>query len=104
MRKKFIVALNSTTEEQQKNFIELIRKKGLSWWHWLDGTWLIVDSSGELTATELRDECKIAFPSVHLLVIEINANEDTWSGFGPSDDDNNNMFRWIHDTWDKSLK
>ncbi len=98
MRKRFVVALDSNTGEQNEQFKEYIRDLRLGWWYWLDGFWLLTDSSGELTASELRDDLGEIYPGVRKLVLELRGDDDTWAGFGPKNDAKN-MFSWLKRNW-----
>lgn len=98
MKKRFIVALNSETLEQGKEFVEYLRKNNLGWWHWISNTWLIVDSKGKLTAASFRDDLNEIFPNVRKIVLELRGADDTWSSFGPTTP-NENMTSWIRKNW-----
>jgi hypothetical protein len=98
MKKRFVVALNSNTEEQNKKFKEYIKKNGYGWWYWIDGFWLLTDSKGKLTASKLRTDMDEFYPGVRRLVLEMRDGDDTWSGFGPKKD-GKNMFDWLHHNW-----
>ena len=98
MKKRFIVALNSNTEEQNKEFKKYIKENGYSWWYWIDGFWLLIDAKGELTASKLRKDMDEFYPEVRRLVLEIRDGDDTWSGLGPKKD-GKNMFAWLHRNW-----
>jgi len=100
MSKRYIVGLDSSTEEQDDAFLQFINDNGLGWWHWLNNFWLITDSSGKFSAGEIRDELNESHPSVEKLVIELSDSGDTWSGFGPKSEDQN-MFTWLRKTWSK---
>lgn len=100
MKKRFIVSLNNSTKAQDQLFVEYIMNNNLGWWHWLKNTWLLVDNSGRLSASELRDIVKDIFKNEHTLVIEIGNNSDTWAGYGPTSEDKN-MFEWLKDQWKK---
>ena len=55
--------------------------------------WLLVDSSGQMTASILRDKiCKL-YSENRVMVIELDGDRDTWAGFGPTQP--KNMFDWI---------
>lgn len=96
--KKFIICLNDTTEAQEQQFVEYIKSINVAWWHWLSGTWLIVDRRNGLTASTLRDQVNICFPNVHCLVFELRDDNNTWSGLGPNSEEKN-MFTWIRENW-----
>lgn len=98
MKKRFIVSLDSETPEQEKEFVEYLRSNGCGWWHWINNTWMIVDSKGEQTASRLRDDLDKIFPAVRKIVFELRGTDDTWSGFGPTGKEQN-MFNWIKKNW-----
>lgn len=100
MSKRFIVGVDSSTEEQDKAFLSFVKSHGLGWWHWLENFWLITDSSDQLTASDIRDELGKTYPGVHKLVIELSDSGDTWSGYGPKSE-KRNMFNWLNETWGK---
>lgn len=102
MRRKFVVAVDSSTPEQAEKLGEYIKNNGLGWWHWLNNFWLLTDQYGKKTASDIRSDLKDIFPGVHLLVLQIDREGDTWSGFGPSGD-KKDMFAWLKSTWDKDL-
>jgi len=98
MKKRYIVCINKSTEEQKESFLEYIKEKNYSWWHYLDNTWLIVDKSGKSEARDIRDVLKEVFSKEYNMVFELAAGQGTWSGFGPNSEDRN-MFDWIHRNW-----
>jgi len=98
MKKRFVIALDSHTKAQDDAFKEYISNKKYGWWYWIDGFWLLVDSSGELTANKLRTDLGEIYPGVHKLVLELHGNGDKWSGFGPNSE-TKNMFSWLKKNW-----
>ncbi len=103
MSKRFIVALNSSTTQQDEAFTAYIKAKGLGWWHWLSNIWLVYDPTGDLTARQLRNDLMDIYPNVYTIVLELSSGTDTWSGFGPKSE-GQDMFEWIRKYWkpDKS--
>jgi hypothetical protein len=98
MKKRFAVIVDSTTPEQAAALTEFFKENHVGWWHWLTNLWLVSDSSGKLSASGIRDTLGTIFPGVHCLVLEINDDGDTWSGFGPKTTEKN-MFKWIRENW-----
>lgn len=100
MKKLFVVVTNPTTLEQDKAFQEWLSGK-FNWWHWLNETWLLVDSYGIYDASEIRDKARECFPSINNLVLEFSKNNTNWAGFGPKNDTDasKNMFAWIRKNW-----
>jgi hypothetical protein len=99
LKKRFVIAVDSSTKDQNVAFREHLKARtpGL-WWHWLSNLWLIVDTDGKYTASELVDVVQEFYPATNTLVIELPANGDTWSGFGPNVE-GKNMFGWLEKKW-----
>ena len=102
MRRKVAIALNSSTKEQNLELQKFITENGLGWWHWIDNFWLLTDQNGKLTARDIRDKLGEIYPSVRCIVLSLDKDNDTWSGFGPNSSEKN-MFNWLKETWDKDL-
>ena len=90
--------INSATNEQNEKFKVYISEQKCGWWHWLTNSWLVTDSSGELTAAILRDNVDECFPGVYNLVLELRDKNDTWAGFGTTAKDKE-MFKWVKANW-----
>lgn len=99
MRKRFTVATDSATDEQNEAMVEYIRSRGLTWWHWIHNYWLIADAEGELTASELVDDLKRIYPEVNTVVLELRADGDTWAGWGPRA----KFFTWLRKEWKRKI-
>ena len=95
--KKFVVAINPTTEEQSNQITNLFRGK-YGWWHWIEGFWLVVDSGDTLTAKWIRDQLQEIAPNARTLVFEVTTPTRSWAGWGPSTPEKS-MFKWIRETW-----
>lgn len=98
MKKRYIVCVDKSTEEQEQKFLEYIKKEGFGWWHYLKNTWLIVDSLGNSNESLIRDEALNAFDNENNMVFLLNENEGTWAGFGPNSE-KRDMFKWIKENW-----
>ncbi|EIV5415696.1 hypothetical protein [Klebsiella aerogenes] len=98
MNKRFIVTLDSATDEQDMKFIDFIKENGLGWWHWISTNWMLVDPNGKFTAVTLRSSLMDIYPGVNMIVIELSADGDSWAGFGPSGNEKN-MFTWLNNNW-----
>ncbi|MGO9145538.1 MAG: hypothetical protein ACLQDF_04145 [Desulfomonilia bacterium] len=98
MKKRFVVALDTSTEEQNDKFIEYIKENEMGWWHWISNFWLLTDTNDKVTAEKLRDDLLTIYPGVTQLVLEFRKDNDTWSGFGPKSD-TRNMYEWLHNNW-----
>lgn len=100
MKKRFVVAANPTTTDQDKVFQEWLSSQGLGWWHWLNETWLVSDPNGVQSAAEIRTKAMECFPGVFLLVLELTPMGDTWAGFGPAKE-GRDMFKFMRDFWNR---
>jgi hypothetical protein len=100
MRKRFIVALQFATAEQNTAFLNFIKNAGLAWWHWIPNFWLLIDHKGESSAVEIRDKVREIFPTQNNIVIELAAANDTWAAFGPMSMERD-MFSWLQNYWSK---
>jgi len=98
VNKRFVIALDSHTEAQNLLLKEYINKGGYGWWHWINGFWLLTDPLGKLNAQELRRDLSEIYPSVRMMVLELQGSSDTWAGFGPNSAEKN-MFDWMRDNW-----
>lgn len=99
MRKSFVVAVSGLTNDEEKSFVEFIRKKKMGWWHRIANFWLIVDHSGAITTYEIRDFLTALNGSKIGLVLE-NPSSDRWAGFA-SADKLDETFAWMERTWEK---
>ena len=96
--KRFIVLLQSETDQQTKAFSQMLPATDFKWWHWLPNSWLIVDTKDQFTSRSLIDTVKSAYPGVNAFVSEIES--DHWTGFGPKDE--STYFPWLHKNWTMS--
>lgn len=100
MSKRYIVALDSSTNEQNYALQDFIKENSLGWWYWIKTFWLIIDSKEKFSASDIRDVLNRTHPKVDCLVIELNEHGDTWAGYGPATEEKN-MFKWIKKNWEK---
>ena len=71
MNKRFIVIVEDATEQQHRELANYVTSAEISWWHWLDSLWLLVDNKGKISAASLRDICKEIFPQKNFMVFEV---------------------------------
>ena len=100
MSKRYIVALDSSTNEQNDALKAFIKENGLVWWYWIKNFWLITDSQKKVSALDIRDVLMRTHPKADCFVIELGEHGDTWAGFGPATEERN-MFKWIEKNWEK---
>ena len=99
MKKRFIIGVDPTSKEQEKQFIEYLRGRGCGRWHWINNFWLVTDPSGKVTAKELRDELMRIAPEARILVLPVTPTRG-WSGKGPRGPEKN-MFDWLRNNWEE---
>ena len=97
MSNRFIIAVEGLDLDKQKRMSEYFSEH-CSWWHWIDGFWLLVDNSGQLSVTNLRDKVReIDASNNTLLVLQVSTHN--WAGYGPMSDEKN-MFKWLEKYFD----
>ena len=101
MKRFFVIGTNPTTLDQTASIQTWLRGLNTNWWHWINGTWLIVSNDPEITPAAIRDKLNDLAPKVHALVLEVEPI--TWSGFGPKSE-KRNMFKWIRANWTKKRR
>jgi hypothetical protein len=102
MKRRFIVMLNSSTNEQNEAFLAYIKETDIGWWHFISNSWLLYDAENKISAEIIRDKLMEIYPSVTNLVIEVTSPHEPWQGFGPNggpNGDNLNMFTWLKENW-----
>ncbi len=95
--KRFVVATEALTSEQEMAFLGFVQENSLSWWHRIDNVWLIVDRADKMTPRMFRDKIKEIAPGKDVLVLDI-LEVGLWSGYGPASA-KNSMFEWLLNTW-----
>jgi len=100
MRRRFVVCTHAESIEKETAFRDKLSALGLNWWHWLPGTWLIIDHVGTILTQTIRD-IAMEILGNNVLVIQATGSFD-WAGYGPTGSNGStNMFKWINDYWDK---
>lgn len=100
MSKRYIIALDSSTKEQNDELKDFVSEHGLGWWHWIKNFWLITDPNEKFSASRIQDVLAETHFGIDCFVIELNDDGDTWAGYGPKTE-KSNMFRWIKETWNR---
>lgn len=100
MKRRFIILVNNSNENQNTEFLKYIKDNGFGWWHYINNSWLLTTNKN-FTANELRDVVRKIFNDEYNLIIELKGDtNDTWSGFGPNSD-KKNMFKWLKEIWNE---
>lgn len=95
--KKYIVSLSESTYKGELEFWkELGQIDGVTWWHWLPTTWLIVDSKNKLNVHYLTNMVENHFAGQPFLISQVKV--ETWRGKGTIST-KKNMFDWLKKYW-----
>lgn len=97
MSRRFVVAVNTLTTEQDQSFAQALSASDLAWWHWIQNFWLVIDPNNQFTPESLRDHLGTVMPGRFSFVMEVKPT-GSWAGFGPTGDQIN-MTQWIEKDW-----
>jgi hypothetical protein len=93
MTRRYAVAVEGMTKQQEEEFIAYLREERMPWWHWIENVWLLVDRRDTITASAIRDKLRdIAHPH-RCLVMQVEPK--SWSGVR----DDEKMFNWLKLVW-----
>lgn len=101
--RRFMIAAENLRD---RDFIDYLNSNGLGWWHWIDNFWLItVQDDIEMSSEKLQNKVNLFSDSpIRNMVIELHGTH-TWAGHGPNGSEGGkNMFEWMHNTFDKTIK
>ena len=77
----FVGVDHDATREQRDTFTNYLRDSPAGFWHHISHSWLIVDSSEEVTAENLRDKLCEFMPNINTVVIM--ATPEDFAAFSP---------------------
>ena len=97
---RFAIGVSDMSSEEDGKLRDYLKENGYGWWHWIENLWLVIDTSGKLTAGDLFDALRGIAPEKWNIVLEIEQVKD-WAGYGPAGK-KQNMFNWFEDTSDHS--
>jgi hypothetical protein len=98
MKKRFIVCHQPGTKDQDDAFKNWLNSREVGWWHWISGSWVVIDLSGALTVDEIRDNVQASYVDKYCMVFEHDSNR--YAGAGPNDDaQRKRMGDWIANNW-----
>lgn len=99
MTRYFVIGTERVTRDQSNALRAWLEgQKGVGWWHWIDGLWLVVSSQEDVDVQAIRDQIREIAPKTRHLVMEVHP--ETWSGVGPKSE-KRNMFSWLKRRWKK---
>lgn len=94
--RKFSVAVERMSKEEQQAFVKFCRSKKLGWWHWIENFWLIVDNTDTLSVAEIRDKIREITGGTPCVVLAVR-EAGSWAGTKRKNKDN--MFDWVRKNW-----
>ena len=97
MTRRYVVAVNTLTQDQDAAFAKALNDAGLDWWHWIGNFWLIIDRNERHTAANFRDYLNTIMAGRYSMVMEVYPGSD-WAGFGPHGE-KFDMGNWIQSRW-----
>lgn len=99
MNRRFVIAVEGLTVDQEEKFRKYVASIG-AWWHWIANIWLLSDvDSSDLTVSDIREKIKeIGGTQIKALVMEI-PEDITWATFGARNNAGKSMADWLKSTW-----
>jgi hypothetical protein len=95
--KRYVVATEALTEEQQRAFAARLPQPQFGWWHWLPNFWLVVDTYGTTNADYIRDQLA-SVSGIQSFVGEVEPK--FWSGMFTQDKMRRDaMAMWLTEHW-----
>jgi hypothetical protein len=98
MTRRFVIAADKLTAEQDKAFKDFLHEFG-GYWHWIDNFWLLaVEGEEDISAGKIRDKIRAINNDSRSLVLEVGADID-WAGVGKKNAAGRNQHDWLKETW-----
>jgi hypothetical protein len=98
MKRRFVIAADKLSTEQDKELKEFLHKYG-GYWHWIDNFWLLaVEGQEDVSAAKIRDKIKAINSESRAIVLEVG-EDITWAGFGKKSSAGRNQHDWLKTTW-----
>lgn len=95
MVQRFVVALDSASQEEQDKITNYLKSKSFGYWHWFRDLWLVTDPTYSWSVAMLRDKLQEQVPGTTMLIVPVE-NGTQWAGYGSKQ-----SFEWLHDEWKK---
>lgn len=83
MKQRFIVMVDSLTREQELDLRARFGNAGVGWWHWVRGTWLLVDRENKLDLAKIYHVLREIAGDRDCLAMRVT-EETAWIGYGPA--------------------
>ena len=92
MKKLFAVAVDDLSPEDERKISETFNKD-YSWWHWIKGFWLVIDTTNALDVIKIREMVHEVDATVNCIVLEL-PDSVFWAAYGPKSK-KRDMFKWL---------
>lgn len=96
MSKKFVLATDPLTAEQEQALEAKIGSMGF--WHWLPNFWLLKSLDDTMTTAQIRQMVQEINPSARCFVSEVQPS--AWAARTKPDAKGNDMGAWIRSDWE----
>lgn len=97
MANYYVIGVEGLKADDERRFLEYLKKQNIDWWHWVDNFWLLKANSPKLGA-DIRTFLKGMDNSRRGLVLEVEPV--FWNGFFES---GKPIFEWVHENWGKDV-
>jgi hypothetical protein len=98
MTKRFIVCHQPGSTAEDEAFNNWLKSEGFYWWHWVQGSWVLIDQSGRFTAPKIRDVLNTHYHQNCNMVFEHGSFD--YAGTGSGDDtQREKMGVWLLQYW-----
>jgi hypothetical protein len=98
MKRRFVVAADKLSTEQEKEFRRFLTQFG-GFWHWIDNFWLLaVGGEEDISVAQIRDKVHAINPASRIIVLEVG-NDVDWAGRGKKNSAGKNQHDWLKTTW-----
>ncbi|HWK96319.1 MAG TPA: hypothetical protein VNR39_12940 [Pseudolabrys sp.] len=102
MRRRFVIAAEPLTAEQEAKLRDYIGKLG-AWWHWIANFWLLTiredtAAHADASAEKIRDFIYELNPKAKIVVFEF-PEDITWAASGTLNSKGKRLSDWLKEPW-----
>jgi hypothetical protein len=101
MNRRFVIAVEGLTPEEQDKLRQFLAAHG-AWWHWIDNFWLLSITSGDenISVSLIRERIKEINYDTRAIVFEF-PEDISWATLGRMNAKGRSMADWLRSTWAK---
>jgi hypothetical protein len=81
MIRKFVIATEALTQQQERELGSFLSEYG-TWWHWLSNIWLLRTEKDGITTNTIRSKIESLNEVSDIMILEINGVK-SYSGMAP---------------------